>query len=413
MRFGVIADDVTGGTDLASALRRAGCSVVQTLDVPVAPLPPADAVVVSLKIRTAPVAEATASARRVAEFLTAIGVDQLYFKYCSTFDSTARGNIGPIIETLLDGLRASYTVVCPAYPSLARTVYKGHLFVGAQLLSESSMRDHPLTPMTDANLVRVLAPQTTLRVGLAALEDVEHGPARLRARLEELRAEGVRVVIVDAVFDRHVDAIATACDELPLVTGGAALGAAMGRLRRSPGTLDTQDASPLPPVAILSGSCSAATLMQLDRVPPGIPTRRIDPVALASDTAEIDRVITWACDHVRRGVILVTSTVDPEDVSRAQLTLGRAEAAAVLDTAFGRIAEALAKVGVRTFVVAGGETSGAVLRALGIRVLAFGEEIDPGVPWTYSLDPAGFSFALKSGNFGSPRFFARALGNAA
>jgi uncharacterized protein YgbK (DUF1537 family) len=412
MRLGAIADDVTGGTDLAAALRRAGCRVVQTLDVPTRPLPDVDAVVVSLKIRSAPVPVAVDGARRAAAFLTDAGAARLYYKYCSTFDSTDDGNIGPVVEALLGESQAPYTVACPSYPALGRTVYQGHLFVGATLLSESSMRDHPVTPMTDPNLVRVLARQTSLPVGLASLPDVERGAGCVRGRLEALCDEGIRVAIVDAIFDRHVDAIAEACRELPLATGGAALGAALGRsaARQSEGAVEAQDAAARPPIAILSGSCSSATISQVDSVRASLPTWTLDPLAISADPAQLDGVIAQASDAVRRGSVLVASTADPSRVSQAQQRLGRGVAAALLEAAFGRIAIALAVAGVRTFVVAGGETSGAVLQALGIHVLEFGGEIDPGVPWVYSVDPEGFRFALKSGNFGSPQFFARALG---
>ncbi|RPI55134.1 MAG: four-carbon acid sugar kinase family protein [Acidobacteria bacterium] len=411
MQLGVIADDVTGATDLASVLRRDGFSVVQTLGVPQSVTPPADVVVVSLKTRTAPVDEATAAARAAAAYLTNAGATQIYFKYCSTFDSTDRGNIGPVIATLLEQLHATFTIACPAYPALARTVYQGYLFVGTQLLSESSMRDHPLTPMTDANLVRVLGRQSPFPVGLVALDDVDASGTAMQERFAALQRSGHRVAIVDAVFDRHVDAIGCACRGVSLVTGGAALGGALARAAitaRIP--VDPQHAPARSgPVVVLSGSGSAATLEQVRRLAADVPHRALDPLALARDGAILPALIDWAEQHVLRGPVLLYSTASPETVRNAQRELGRSEAAATLEHAFGGLAAALARQGVRTFVVAGGETSGAVLEALGIRMLGFGEEIDPGVPWTRSLDPEGFHLALKSGNFGSPDFFIKAL----
>ncbi len=411
MQLGVIADDVTGATDLASVLRRDGFSVVQTLGVPPSSPPPADVVVVSLKIRTAPAGEATSAARAAAMYLASAGARQLYFKYCSTFDSTDLGNIGPVIDSLLAQVRSTFTIACPAYPVLGRTVYQGHLFVGTQLLSESSMRDHPLTPMTDANLVRVLERQSPFTVGLVPLDDVEAGSVAMRERFAALARGGHRVAIVDAVLDRHVDAIGSACRDFPLVTGGAALGGALARAAitaRVPA-----DAEVVParsgPVAVLSGSGSAATLAQVRRLAADVPHRLIDPLALARDGASLPALIAWAREHAGRGPVLLYSTAPPDAVRHAQRELGRNEAAALVEHAFGALAAALAAQGVRRFVVAGGETSGAVLAALGIRMLAFGEEIDPGVPWTRSLDPDGFHLALKSGNFGSPDFFIKAL----
>lgn len=411
MQLGVIADDVTGATDLASVLCRDGFTVVQTLGVPQSATPPADVVVVSLKTRTAPVEEATAAARAAATYLKTAGATQIYFKYCSTFDSTDQGNIGPVIAALLEQLHATFTIACPAYPALARTVYQGHLFVGTQLLSESSMRDHPLTPMTDANLVRVLGRQSPFQVGLITVGDVDLGETAMQERFAALERSSHRVAIVDAVFDRHVEAIGGACRDFPLATGGAALGGAVARAAitaRIPATRH-QASAPSGPVAVLSGSGSAATLEQVRRLAAEVPHQSIDPLALARDAAILPTLIDWAGRHIRHGPVLLYSTDSPEAVRNAQRELGRSQAAAMLEHAFGALAAALAGQGVRTFVVAGGETSGAVLDALGIRMLGFGAEIDPGVPWTRSLDPEGFHLALKSGNFGSPEFFIKAL----
>jgi uncharacterized protein YgbK (DUF1537 family) len=411
MQLGVIADDVTGATDLASVLRRDGFSVVQTLGVPESVPPVVDVVVVSMKTRTVSANDAIAAARAASAYLTSAGATQIYFKYCSTFDSTDRGNIGPVIASLLTQVHSSFTVACPAYPALNRTVYQGHLFVGTQLLSESSMRDHPLTPMTDANLVRVLAKQSPFPVGLVVLDDVEAGSAAMRERFAALERGGHQVAIVDAVLDRHLDAIGCACRDFPLVTGGAALGGALARAAITARTRIDMAATPMRsgPVAVLSGSGSAATLAQVRRLAADVPHRLIDPLALARDSAVLPAIIEWAGHHVRRGSVLLYSTAPPDAVRNAQRELGRSEAAVLLEHAFGALAVALAAQGVRRFVVAGGETSGAVLEALGIRMLAFGEEIDPGVPWTRSLDPDGFHLALKSGNFGSPEFFIKAL----
>ncbi len=414
MRLGAIADDLTGASDLASVLRRERWSVLQTIGVPRTALPPADAVVVSLKTRTLPVAEAVAASRSAATFLRAARADQLYFKYCSTFDSTERGNIGPVIESLLAEVCDEFTIACPAYPRLQRTVYQGHLFVGDQLLSDSPMRHHPLTPMTDANLIRVLGKQCRRPVGLVALGDIEQGTERTRQRLHSLRQLGHAAAIVDSICERHVETVGQACMPLSLVTGGAALGGALARARgaSAPGSSAVPPSRSLP-VVVLSGSCSSATRAQVARVVPLVPSLAIDPVALSSDDSTVARTIEWAARHLRHERLLIYSSADPEAVSKVHLRLGTNEAAALVEDAFARIAKGLADLNVRTFVVAGGETSGAVVQALGIGVLAFGDDIEPGVPWTYSLDPEGFSLTMKSGNFGSPDFFLKAFGEVA
>lgn len=410
MFLGAIADDVTGGTDLASVLRRGGLTVVQTLDTLAIPAG-ADAVVVSQKIRTAPAGVARSSAGQAAEALRSAGAEQIYFKYCSTFDSTDAGNIGPVIDELLVRLQGTFTIACPAYPALSRTVYAGHLFVGDQLLSDSSMRHHPLTPMTDANLVRVLGRQTRARVGVVELATIEAGPPAVASKFADLAGAGYGVAIVDALFDRHLDAIAEASAGMGLVTGGAALGGALARVNYRPrARRESERALPIrAPVVMLSGSCSAATLAQIEQVAGLMPMREVDPMKIAGNAGELPRLVEWACDQIATGSVLLYSSGGPGKVQSVQQSLGHSSAAALVEKSFGSLAVALAERGVRTFVVAGGETSGAVLQALGIRMLAFGDELDPGVPWTRSLEPEGFVFALKSGNFGSRRFFAKAL----
>jgi 3-dehydrotetronate 4-kinase len=410
MFLGAIADDVTGGTDLASVLRRGGLTVVQTLDTLEMPSG-ADAVVVSMKTRTVAADIARSSAGRAAEALRAAGARQIYFKYCSTFDSTDAGNIGPVIDELTLGLNADFTIACPAYPALKRTVYAGHLFVGSQLLSDSSMRHHPLTPMTDPNLVRVLGRQTRSTVGLVDLVTIEAGASAVIARFAELAGAGCSIAIVDGLFDRHLDIVAEASADLRLVTGGAALGGALARMNYRPSGA-RQSAPPVmirKPVAMLSGSCSAMTLSQIEEAAGVIPAREIDPVAIAERPEELPRLIDWATEQLAGGSMLLYSSGAPASVQAVQQRLGHAAASGLVEKAFGSIAAALAERGVRSFVVAGGETSGAVLQALGIRMLTFGDELDPGVPWTSSLDPDGFVFALKSGNFGSREFFLKAL----
>ena len=390
MRLGCIADDLTGATDLGVTLAREGLSVVQVNGVPdeTLQLAPSEAIVVALKSRTNPAAEAVQWSLASLAWLQARGAERIYFKYCSTFDSTPRGNIGPVADALLDALRERRTVATPAYPRNGRTVYKGNLFVGDVPLAESGMKDHPLTPMRDSSLVRVLAAQTRRKVSLIPCEVMDAGASAIRAKLEELNG----FAILDAVRDEHLVAAGEACRDMKLTTGGAGL--AMGIAR----ALDVKrrSASALPRVAgaavVLAGSCSQATLRQIAAF--GGPAFRIQPERIDVDAAV--RFATQNGDHP-----LIYASAPPEGI-----VPGKGEA---IEHAFRHIARELARKGVRKFVVAGGETSGAVVEALGVRALAIGPEIDPGVPWTVSQGGEPYLLALKSGNFGSPEFFAKAL----
>ena len=390
MRLGCIADDLTGATDLGVTLAREGLSVVQVNGVPdeTLQLAPSEAIVVALKSRTNPAAEAVQWSLASLAWLQARCAERIYFKYCSTFDSTPRGNIGPVADALLDALRERRTVATPAYPRNGRTVYKGNLFVGDVPLAESGMKDHPLTPMRDSSLVRVLAAQTRRKVSLIPCEVMDAGASAIRAKLEELNG----FAILDAVRDEHLVAAGEACRDMKLTTGGAGL--AMG-IARALG-VKTRSASALPRVAgaavVLAGSCSQATLRQIAAF--GGPAFRIQPERIDVDAAL--RFATQNGDHP-----LIYASAPPEGI-----VPGKGEA---IEHAFRHIARELARKGVRKFVVAGGETSGAVVEALGVRALAIGPEIDPGVPWTVSQGGEPYLLALKSGNFGSPEFFAKAL----
>ena len=415
--LGCIADDLTGATDLGINLSREGLSVIQVNGVPDPALdvPVADAVVVALKSRTIATADAVAQSLAALAWLHGRGAERIYFKYCSTFDSTPRGNIGPVTEALRTVLGvapgALPTPATPAYPRNGRTVYLGHLFVGDVLLSDSGMRKHPLTPMTDANLVRVLAAQTTGRVGLVPYADVDAGAAAVRARLEALAAEGCTHAIVDATRDEHLVAAGRACLDLPLTTGGAGLALGLARALRDrahAGGGAWTTPSPRGPVAWLSGSCSEATLAQLAAVRDTVPSFRLDPLLLAADPDLAPRIAALAVSALGEKPVLVYATAAPGAVAEAQRVLGVERAATLVEDAFRRIARALADAGVRAFVVAGGETSGAVVDTLGARALAIGPEIDPGVPWTRAVGGEPLWLALKSGNFGGPDFFSKA-----
>jgi uncharacterized protein YgbK (DUF1537 family) len=411
--LGCIADDFTGATDLASTLVRQGMRTVQVIGVPEGALPEADAVVVALKSRTAPVAEAVAWSLAACEALLAAGAQQIFHKYCSTFDSTPEGNIGPVTEALMKRLGASLALACPAFPTNGRTVFQGHLFVGQALLNESGMEKHPLTPMTDANLVRVLAAQTDGAVGLVPFATVDQGAVAIRRAFSGLQDAGRRHAIVDAVTDDHLMAIGEAAARHPLVTGGS--GVAMGlpeNFRRSGALPARDDAASLPPgsghAAVLAGSCSRATLGQIGLARDHMPTLELDALAMPDADALTAQALEWMEGKLGAGPILIAASAPPDKVAALQEKLGREAAGALVEEVMARVAEALVARGVRRLLVAGGETSGAVVQKLGIATLRIGAEIDPGVPWCFAED-AGLHLALKSGNFGTRDFFVKAF----
>jgi uncharacterized protein YgbK (DUF1537 family) len=415
--LGCIADDNTGATDLANTLVANGMRTIQIIGVPEAdqPAPDAEAVVVALKSRTIPPRDAIDQSLETCKWLQRNGARQIFFKYCSTFDSTDKGNIGPVAEALLDVLGEDFSIACPAFPVNGRTIFKGYLFVGDVLLSESGMRNHPLTPMTDPSLVRVLDRQSKTAVGLVEHGDVDRGADAILSRFNALRSEGKRLAIVDAISDRHLREIGTACAGLGLVTGGS--GVAMGlpeNFRRQGLLPENIDATALPPAsgkaAILAGSCSQATLGQIAQFTDASrPAFRIDSQALADGKDVAAEALDWAVDKLGDEPVLIYSSGTPEEVRAVQASHGREEAGAMIERTMAAIAKGLVDAGVRRLVVAGGETSGAVVEALGVKALRIGQEIDPGVPWTLSLgDPAIF-LALKSGNFGGPDFFEKSF----
>ena len=413
MRLGCIADDLTGATDLALMLAREGMSTIQTTGVPDASLDfsDADAVVVALKSRTIPASEAVTQSLAAAQALRAAGAKHYFFKYCSTFDSTDQGNIGPVADSLLGFAGGDFTLACPAFPANGRTVYQGHLFVNGVPLNESSMKDHPLTPMRDANLVRVLQRQTRLSVGLVPFDAVAAGADAIRAAFARQKAAGHRIVIVDALTDEHLRAIGAAAYDLALVTGGS--GVAMGLPRAygvaPPATADRRMPAPRGRAAILAGSCSAATRAQVAAaVKAGVPAFQVDPLALASGAQNAETVLAWIVRQDANGPLLIYSSADPDSVDRVQDKLGRARAGELVEALLAAVARALPGMGFARLIVAGGETAGAAVAALGVKALRIGPEIDPGVPWTRSLQGDDLALALKSGNFGAPDFFLKA-----
>jgi len=413
--LGCIADDFTGATDLASTLVQGGMTTVQTIGVPTT-MPESDAVVIALKSRTAPAADAVADSLAAAEALLAAGARQLFFKYCSTFDSTDTGNIGPVADALIRRLGCGFALACPAFPANGRSVFQGHLFVGQTLLHESGMQDHPLTPMRDANLVRVLSRQTDGAVALVPFATVERGVGAIRDAMTALREGGRRYAIVDAVTEAHLRAIGEAASGHALITGGSGIALGLPANFRRAGLLaDHTDAAALPAArgaaAVLAGSCSRATLGQIGFARDRMPTLELDALATPDATVLAAQALDWATPLLGDAPILIAASAPPERVAALQARLGRDAAGALVEQAMATIAVTLVERGVGRLVIAGGETSGAAAAALGVRSLRIGAEIAPGVPWTYADRDGqrGLHLALKSGNFGSRDFFLRAF----
>jgi len=412
--LGCIADDFTGATDLANNVVRAGMRVVQTIGVPNAPLSAeVDAVVVALKSRTIAPQDAIDQSLQALQWLQGQGAQQIYFKYCSTFDSTAQGNIGPVTEALMHALQTDFTIATPAFPDNGRTVFKGYLFVGDVLLNESGMQHHPLTPMTDANLVRVMQAQCKSKVGLLSHKTITHGVAAIQQDIANLKQQGVRIAVVDAVSNDDLMRLGPALKGMPLVTAGS--GVAIG-LPQNFGLSPTPQASVLPKAsglqAVVSGSCSQATNRQVAHFKAtGRHAFLIDPLKLKGSWQDlVKEVLTWAQGHLASGPVLVYSTATPESVQAVQSQLGVEAAGHQVERALAAIARGLVELGVQQMVVAGGETSGACVQALAIEQLQIGPQIDPGVPWCHAHTPmGGVHITLKSGNFGTDDFFSKAF----
>uniref|UniRef100_UPI002FC8535A 3-oxo-tetronate kinase n=1 Tax=Bosea sp. (in: a-proteobacteria) TaxID=1871050 RepID=UPI002FC8535A len=397
-------------------LNRAGMRTLQVIGAPAkgAVLPEADAVVVALKSRTNPVAEAVADSLAACEALLAAGARQILFKYCSTFDSTPQGNIGPVADALMQRLGASQAIICPAFPANGRSIFQGWLFVGAVPLHESSMKDHPLTPMRDSNLMRLMGAQTKHPVGLVAYSAVSQGASAVRKRLADLAAEGVRYVVTDALDNGHLMVLGEAIADHVLLTGGSGIAMGLPENFRKAGLLPWREtathlSAPAGRAGIISGSCSTATRGQIAAaLAAGIPALKVDPLALAAGSQKPSELAAWALAQPADKPFLIYSSDDPAEVASVQEKLGREKAGETVEHAFAETARLLVAGGVGRLLVAGGETSGAVVQGLSVRTLEIGPEIDPGVPWTRVVDGPELVVALKSGNFGTADFFLKA-----
>ena len=414
--LGCIADDFTGATDLANMLVKGGLKTIQLLGTPRKSdvVPSVDAVIIALKTRTIPVEEAIEQSLRALNWLKSAGAEKFFFKYCSTFDSTDDGNIGPVIDALMADLETPFTIACPAFPETERTIFKGHLFVGDKLLSDSPMRYHPLTPMTDSNLVSTLSRQTSQKVGLVQYTDILGGPSEIRKAFDQLRKEDVAIAITDVLNDEHLYFLGEAVKDFKLITGGS--GIALGlpsQLKSRNNHKEKITAHKLPKVLgkelILSGSCSEMTLAQVNEFSKKYRTLKLSPIELAESNSSLDNAVDWVIQAKGEEPILVYASAPPDAVNEAQKRLGRDLASSTVENALAKIASAAVQNGFRRIVIAGGETAGAVVSNLGIKGIMIGEQIDPGVPTTVSIGNPSIGLVLKSGNFGSADFFEKSL----
>jgi uncharacterized protein YgbK (DUF1537 family) len=419
LALGCIADDYTGASDLANTLTRAGLRTVQTIGVPAddLALPEVDAVVVSLKSRSIQAGLAVSRSKSAEKWLRGRGADHVLFKICSTFDSTDAGNIGPVMDALRADSGESIVLVTPAFPETGRTVYMGNLFVGAVPLNESPLKDHPLNPMHDSNLMRVLARQSKTRIGLVGLAEIARGPDPVRARLADLSNKGFGAAVADAVFERDLETIGMVALDHRLSVGASGLGLGLARALVTSGQVksnaaDASSESPVGgPAACLAGSCSQATLLQIANAETSMPVLHLDPEQAVAGKQEARRALAWATDRLKDGPVLIASSAAPDQVSALQARHGRDAAGHAIEQAMADIAEGLVQSGVRRLVVAGGETSGAVVDRLGIPGFLVGAEIAAGVPVlrAVGVKAGAMLLALKSGNFGGPEFFSDAL----
>ena len=414
--LGCIADDFTGATDLANMLVKGGLKTIQLLGTPSKNdvVPSVDAVIIALKTRTIPVGDAIEQSLQAMNWLKTAGAKQFFFKYCSTFDSTDEGNIGPVIDALMAGLETQFTIACPAFPETERTIFKGHLFVGDKLLSDSPMKDHPLTPMTDSNLVSTLSRQTSQKVGLVEYTNISRGPTEIRKAFNQLQKGGVAIAVTDVLNDEHLYFLGEAVKDFKLITGGS--GIALGlpsQLNSHKNHKEETTVHKLPEVLgkelILSGSCSEMTLAQVNEFSKKYCTLKLNPVELAESNSALDNAVDWVIQAKGKEPILVYASAPPDAVKEAQQKLGRDLASSTVENALAKIARAAVQNGFRRIVVAGGETAGAVVSKLGIKGIMIGEQIDPGVPTTVSIGNPSIGLVLKSGNFGSADFFEKAL----
>ncbi|HGY1052387.1 MAG: four-carbon acid sugar kinase family protein [Aeromonas sp.] len=410
MKLGVIADDFTGATDIAGFLVENGLATLQFSGIPAkADLTGVDAVVISLKSRSCPADEAVHDSLAALDWLKARGCPRIYQKYCSTFDCTATGNIGPVTDALLAALESQFTLICPALPVNGRTVYQGNLFVGAQPLAESGMRHHPITPMTDSNLLRLMETQARGSAGLVPFSTIDKGAAAIAEAFEQLTQDGVRYAVVDTLTEQHLLDIAAAAIDMPLVTGGSGLAIGLARLLGKGNLAAAREAGrPLGTRAVvLSGSCSEMTNRQVARYQDIAPALALDVAACLTQADYPAELVRWVLSQPVTPAPMLHATTSQGELAAIQARHGRDAASEAVEQCFAQVAVLLREAGVESFIIAGGETSSRITQALGIAAFHIGPQIAPGVPWVRATD-APLSLALKSGNFGDETFFSRA-----
>ena len=417
MLLGVIADDFTGASDIANTLAKgvagsSGMAVTQYFGIPAEPAQAqSEAGVISLKTRSIAAPQAVSLSLAALDWLLKQGCEQIVFKYCSTFDSTPQGNIGPVGEALADALGVRGVVACPAFPATGRTVYQGHLFVNDRPLNESGLEKHPLNPMTDADLRRWLKRQSQGSVGLVPWAMVRQGAATIKTSLAEAAKRGEKLVIVDAISEDDLLAIGKACAGARLITGGSGIAMGLPQNFAGAGKLTATKRAWRGiggPEAILAGSCSAATRRQIQRHAAGHPTFAIDADAVIAGSIKPETIVDFMRENAGQQP-LAYSSASPDEVDLIQARYGREKSAHALEAFFEDAARALVASGVRRLVVAGGETSGAAVNGLALAAVTIGPEIDPGVPALATLGHDRMALALKSGNFGAEDFFEKAL----
>ncbi|QUX95657.1 hypothetical protein C0J08_09650 [Marinomonas sp. CT5] len=413
MLLGVIADDFTGATDIAGFLVENGMRTIQVNGIPAANMEiNADAVVVSLKSRSCPTIQAIEQSVAALKWLQSQGCQQFYFKYCSTFDSTAEGNIGPVTDALLDALDEDFTIVCPALPVNGRTVFNGHLFVLGQLLSESGMRNHPVTPMTDSNLMNLMDAQSTGQTGLIDYQTIEQGADSIIEKFSELKVQGKRYAVVDAFKAEHLNEIGQAVNSLKLVTGGSGLATGIAKNwaeHLQDQTKAKQAGYPAKaPTVVFSGSCSVMTNQQVELYKAKAPFFALDIEQCMGNENYVNEIFDWVVSHSNESLApIVYATADAEKLQTIQQQYGAKKSSQAVENLFSALAIKLQDFGVRNFIVAGGETSGVVTQSLKVDSFHIGPQIAPGVPWVKAINK-DLSLALKSGNFGNENFFTTA-----
>ena len=414
MKIGVIADDFTGATDAASFIVKNGLSAVQFSGIPCQDISTfGDALIVSLKSRSSDPNDAVKDSLRACQWLLNQGCNLIYFKYCSTFDSTEQGNIGPVTEALMAELNVQSCLLCPSLPVNGRTVYQGNLFVFDTLLSESGMKDHPITPMTDSNILRLIENQSSGRAGLVDWATVSKGASSVQSRVEELVEQGVRFIVCDAISETDLLTIGAVAQQHTLVTGGSGLVGAIANhfSQKVPLRESKTSTNAFVPASghgvVLSGSCSLMTNEQVANYKQLAPSFKLDVDQCINNEDYGRQVLKWVIQHADHDYFpLVYATVDANELRNIQTQFG-SQASVAVERVFHWLVSQLYSHGFNTFVSAGGETSGTVTQALDVTGFRVGKEIAPGVPWVNSLD-GEIMLALKSGNFGTPDFFRQA-----